>query len=343
MLKRFLPVLCSFVPALLTSTAYSHHSFAPHFDVAKPVSITGTVTVFEKRNPHAYLHIEAPDANGRTREYVCESHGVTQLTRNGITPEMLAPGTVLTLKGSQHRRDPYACFFNSIQLADGRVLDVNGPRASPDARPQFAPRTSLYGTWLLQPIANRSTSGPQEMMNYLTAEGAAAVRAYQPFVDDPAYRCDPVAVRRAWFAPGTPMAIRQAGEDIIVQHEWMDIQRTIHMGVKEVPATVPPSSLGYSMGHFEGETLVIETLNYAQGVLNQYVEMDGFPTRGLLHSDALRTLERIRFNPDTQRVEMSIEHVDPKFFTRDFPLAEARYGPTNLEIQTFGCIPEILK
>ena len=67
--------------------ALAHHSFAPHFDASKPVSISGTVTEFEARNPHSYLHIAAVDENGRTREYVCESHGVTQLTRNGITPQ----------------------------------------------------------------------------------------------------------------------------------------------------------------------------------------------------------------------------------------------------------------
>ena len=62
--------------------AFAHHSFAPHFDSSKPVSISGTVTEYEGRNPHSYLHIAAVDENGRTREYVCESHGVTQLTHS---------------------------------------------------------------------------------------------------------------------------------------------------------------------------------------------------------------------------------------------------------------------
>ena len=69
--------------------AQAHHSFAPHFDASKPVSISGTVTEFEARNPHSYLHIAAVDENGRTRKYVCESHGVTQLSRNGLTPALL--------------------------------------------------------------------------------------------------------------------------------------------------------------------------------------------------------------------------------------------------------------
>src|SRR5262245_25293472 len=49
----------------------AHHSFAPHFDSSKPVNISGTIKSYEARNPHSYLHIDAVDENGRTREYVC--------------------------------------------------------------------------------------------------------------------------------------------------------------------------------------------------------------------------------------------------------------------------------
>ena len=72
---------------LVVPHAFAHHSFAPHFDSSKPANISGTITEFEARNPHSYLHIAATDENGRTREYVCESHGVTQLSRNGIRPD----------------------------------------------------------------------------------------------------------------------------------------------------------------------------------------------------------------------------------------------------------------
>src|SRR5688572_30338 len=89
----------------------AHHSFAPHFDRDKPVSISGTITEYERRNPHSYLHISATDENGRTREYVCESHGVTQLTRNGVTPELLKRGTRVRVRGSLSRHSPYMCFF----------------------------------------------------------------------------------------------------------------------------------------------------------------------------------------------------------------------------------------
>ena len=81
------------VPLLATPPALAHHSFAPHFDVDKPVDISGTVIEYEARNPHSYLHIAAVDENGKTQEYVCESHGVTVLARVGLTKEVLKAGT----------------------------------------------------------------------------------------------------------------------------------------------------------------------------------------------------------------------------------------------------------
>jgi len=41
------------------------------------------------------------------------------------------------------------------------------------------------------------------MMQLLTPAGEKAVAAYDPFKDDPTFRCDPVAIRRVWGAPGT--------------------------------------------------------------------------------------------------------------------------------------------
>jgi len=343
-MKLQLAVLVSGAAGVLfAGLVQAHHSFAPHFDASKPVSITGVVSEFEQRNPHAYLHVRAENADGRMIEWRCESHGVTQLTRNGLTPEMLAPGTELRITGSQHRRAEDECFFDMVYFSDGREVSVNGPRATQAAAaPQVAQRDSMFGTWMLAP-ANRPTSGPQFMMDFLTEAGRAAVAVYDPFTMDPAYRCEPVAIRRGWFAPGTPMAIRQQGDDIIIQHEWMDIERVVHMNQDSVPVGTPEAILGYSRGRWEGEMLVVETDHFSPGVLNQFVEVPGEPMRGLLHSNALRTVERIRFDAASNRIKLEIDHYDPLFFSRDFPLTEAEFMASDLEIKPFGCIPEQLK
>jgi hypothetical protein len=323
------------------AAALAHHSFAPHFDSSKPVSISGTVTEYEARNPHSYVHIAAADENGKTQEYVCESHGVTQLTRNGITPEMLKTGTQLRVQGSLSRHSPYMCFFDSVEFADGNAFSVNGAPGS--ARPAVAARAArrdIFGTWLLAPIANRSTSGPQPMMQYLTEAGQKAVAAYDPFKDDPVFRCDPVAIRRVWGAPGTPLEIVRDGNDIVLHHEWMDVRRVVHMNRKEHPKDGPRSSLGHSIGRMEGDTLVIETANYSEGVLNQYVETPGQPTKGLLHSAALTSVERLHLDAARQRLVVEIDLVDPEFFTQPFNRSTAEYAPTDLAIVPFNCSPE---
>jgi hypothetical protein len=319
--------------------AFAHHSFAPHFDASKPASISGTVTEYEARNPHSYLHIAAVDENGRTREYVCETHGVTQLTRNGITPQTLKVGTKLKVTGSMSRHSPYMCFFNSVELADGRTLSVNGPRVAAPPGTQ-AQRKEIFGTWLLAPVANRSTSGPQPMIQFLTPAGEKAVAAYDPFRDDPTFRCDPVAIRRAWGAPGTPLELVRDGGNIVLHHEWMDARRIIHMNMKTHPKDGPRSSLGHSIGRLEGETLVIETANYSAGVLNQYVEQPGQPTKGLLHSAALTSVERLHVDAARQRLVVEIDLLDPEFFKQPFPRSTTEYAPSNLKIEPFNCSPE---
>jgi hypothetical protein len=324
----------------LATVAAAHHSFAPHFDSKKPVSIAGKVTEFEARNPHSYLHIQAIDENGRSQEYICESHGFTQLARNGITRAMLKPGTEVRIEGSQSRNDVHRCFFTDVYFPDGRKLNVNGSSAAQAAPPGKVARRDIFGTWLLAPMPGRSTSGQQPMIDSMTSAGQAAVARYNPFKDDPAFRCDPVAVRRVWGAPGTPLSITRERDRVILRHEWMDVQRIVHLNQREHPRGGPRTSLGHSIGHFEGDTLVIETGNYSAGVLNQYVEEAGKPTRGLLHSAALTTVERVHLDAARQRLVVEITQKDPEFFTRGFESTTFEYGPSDLKLEPFNCTPE---
>jgi hypothetical protein len=339
--------------SVIASVAEGHHSFAPHFDSTKSVDLMGVIVDYEQRNPHAYLILDVTDADGRETRWRCESHGYTQLSRNGITPEKLKKGTELRVSGSQHRRSANECFFDRLYFTDGSELSVNGDQIASIGK-KVDQRDSIFGVWLLKP-ANRATSGPQFMMDYLTEEGRAAVNLYDPFTMDPTYRCEPVALRRVWFAPGTPMSVERLGDNVVIRHEWMDVERIIHMSDSSIVEfstenvdssagiKIPNSILGYSRGYWEGDTLVIKTDHYRKGVLNQFVVVEGEPMRGLLHSDALTTEERITFNPEGNSLSMTIAHFDSNFFTRDFPLSEAEYAASDMEIKPFGCKPEQLR
>ena len=334
-------VLSALLIELIAPRAFAHHSFAPHFDSSKPVSISGTLTKFEAQNPHSYVHINAVDENGKTHEYVCESHGVTQLTRNGITPQLLKAGSKITVTGSLSRHSQYMCFFDTVAIGDGTKLSVNGPTGpSRPAEPSLPARKEIFGTWLLAPIPNRSTSGPQPMITFLTPAGQKATASYDPFKDDPVFRCDPVAVRRVWGAPGTPREIVRDGNDVVLHHEWMDVRRVIHMNMKAHPKDGKRGSLGHSIGHWDGDTLVIDTANYSAGVLNQYVEQPGQPTKGLLHSAALTSVERLRLDPARQRLVVEVDLADPEYFTRPFDRTTYEYAASALKIEPFNCSRE---
>jgi hypothetical protein len=67
----------------------------------------------------------------------------------------------------------------------------------------------------------------------------------------------------------------------------MDVKRVIHMNMKTHPKDAKRTSLGHSIGRWDGDTLVIESANFPAGVLNRYVEQAGQPTKGLPHSTAL--------------------------------------------------------
>jgi hypothetical protein len=323
------------------SDAAAHHSFAPHFDRSRNLDISGTVKEYEARNPHSYLHINAVDENGRTREYICESHGITQLSRIGITPQLLKAGTKVRISGPVSRHSPYMCFFEIIELADGRILNVNGPGGAQQTpiQAKLPPRKDIFGTWLLGPAPRRNGGSPQPKMQ-LTPAGEKAVAAYDPFKDDPTFRCDPVAVARVWQAPSTPLEIVRNGADVVLHHEWMDVRRVIHMNMKAHPKDGARSSLGHSIGYWEGDTLVIETGNYSTGVLEQYVERQGLPTTGLLHSAALTTIERLHLDNERQRLVVEVDITDPEFFKQPPARQTMEYSPSNLKIEPFKCSAE---
>lgn len=321
---------------LVTGSGYAHHSVAPYYYTDRTVSISGTITEFEARNPHAYLHIRAVDANGRSEDYVCESNGISTLQRNGVTADMFRVGEQVRVDGLPARRNPYGCFFRTVHLADGRTVQMSGRERKPKAeRPH---RSSIYGTWFIIP-AGRSSSGPWEMIHYLTPAGERAVAHYDPFKDDPTLHCRPVGIRRLWSAPTEPLNIRRKGDEILIHYEWMDAVRTVHLGQDKMPTSVARSTLGYSIGHFEGATLIVETGRFAPGVLRQYVEEKGKPTRGLLHSDQLKVVEHIRFDPKTQTLKVQLDRSDPKFFTREFLPISIAYAPSDTKIARFNCKP----
>lgn len=329
--------------------AAAHHSFAPHFDPDSSVTITGKIIEFEQRNPHAYLHIEADNGSGEVHEYLCESSGITQLRRIGIKPEQLKPGSMVTVTGQQHRRDPYKCFFRTIQIDDGPVMKISGAGAELEAADALtgklaaAEQSGIFGNWLLIARGPGAGNGEsyEEMINHMTAAGQRAESGYNALQDDPVYRCHSIGLRRVWFAPDTPTEITLHDDRIVIRHEWMDVERIVYLADSDHPGDGSRQLFGHAVGRLENGELTIETGNYPAGIISQYIGVGNKPPfRGLLHSDDLTTTEILRYDEQSQSLEVTMLFKDPGFYTRDFPVVTTRYEKTDLQIRPFGCVPE---
>ena len=89
--------------ALLAGAAYGHHSFTATYDESKTVEIKGELVQFMFRNPHAWVHVMAPDDNGVMQRWGVEWGGAGALTGQGVTRESLKAGDVVVITGNPGR------------------------------------------------------------------------------------------------------------------------------------------------------------------------------------------------------------------------------------------------
>ena len=85
------------IAALVAASASAHHSFGATYEVSKQIKLEGKIVQFVYRNPHSFVHIEAPDAEGATQRWAVEWGGTAQLTTAGVTRESLKVGDKVTI------------------------------------------------------------------------------------------------------------------------------------------------------------------------------------------------------------------------------------------------------
>lgn len=83
--------------------AYAHHSFAATYDESTTMEIEGRLVQFMFRNPHSFVHVEAPDESGEMHRWAVEWGGAGQLGSQGVTSATLAPGDVVKIVGNPSR------------------------------------------------------------------------------------------------------------------------------------------------------------------------------------------------------------------------------------------------
>jgi hypothetical protein len=125
----------------------------------------------------------------------------------------------------------------------------------------------------------------------------------------------------------TPMDFVDRGESILLRIEEFDTVRTIHMNGDEDPAAQPKTPLGYSVGHWEGETLVVET-----GSLGAEYLRPGVPL-----GPSASFLERFTPSEDGNRLHYTILITDPYSLTE--PAEQKRsWIAVDEQVMPFNCM-----
>ena len=109
-----------FALALATAAA-AHHSFAM-FDQSQQVTLKGTVSEFQWTNPHAWIHLDVPNANGVKDTWQVELNSPNNLKRQGWKSTSVKPGDQVTLVLNPLKDGSKGGLFVSITLPDGSVL-----------------------------------------------------------------------------------------------------------------------------------------------------------------------------------------------------------------------------
>jgi hypothetical protein len=88
---------------LFTAAIDAHQSFAATYLEDQTQKIEGKVVQFLFRNPHSFLHVEAPDDKGTMQVWNIEWGGGGVLSRQGVARDTLKPGDRVIVTGQPGR------------------------------------------------------------------------------------------------------------------------------------------------------------------------------------------------------------------------------------------------
>ena len=328
-----------------STTVLAHHGFG-RFDRSQEMEFTGTITDIDFVNPHAYLHFDADQADGNTIAMRCEMRAATLLRRSGWSAEMFTIGAEATVYGFGHRDDPASCYLEDITIGDAPGFNRNdqfdhSSSADPSDRPTrlSSGELNISGDWAQEqyviavpPDGARGGLVPKSMIEAiesgeltmadvppsgwgprpvtLTARGQAEADAFEMWSteDNPRLRCEPTSILFDWLFDGAVNRITQQADRIVVNYGLYSFERVIHMNMDEHPADVEPSYSGHSIGRWEGDVLVVDTIGFEPGVIAP-------PVR---HSDQLHVVERYSLDTGTMQLRRDYVAEDPVYFADQY-------------------------
>ena len=238
---------------------------------------------------------------------------------------------------------------------DGKIDMAAPPPRTPDGKPDFTGLwepargkgdrrggPSMNGTYPLPypipsapgdpPVAQffNIGAGFKEKLPPLTAWGAEvrAQRKANNNKDNPDAACLPLGLTQLLMHP-QPRKIIQTPRDIVVLYEANGNIRQIHTDGRSLPSSdAQPWWYGYSVGHWEGDTLVVETTGFRDDV---WLDVEGSP----LTSSGKMTERWRRPKFGLMQIDVTIE--DPRAYTKPFTVRVNHQLMPDTDLMEFVC------
>lgn len=313
---RAMAITLGLVALPIVSSA--HHSLA-EFDRSMLREVEGEVLRVMWRNPHIRFSLRGENEDGE--EEIWDLHGfdVNSLDRRNIPHDLVQVGDVIRVSGSLSTRREHHLYVSNLLAASGAEILIS-PTANPmwseaviglpgsaaDTSVAVAEGRTIFRVW------SRAAGVADTRQFPFTTAAVAARSAWDP-EDNFAIRCEPEGMPRIMTNPH-PFEFVDQGTTIALRSELYDLTRTIHLTEGAVSEDQPATPLGYSVGRWEGNTLVVSTT---------HVNWPYFDNMGTPQSEAVEYVERFTPSEDQSRLDYRLTIADPATFTE--PAIYERY------------------
>jgi len=288
----------------VTPLAEAHHS-AAMFDTTQNVTVEGVVTKFDWRNPHVYMALRVAAADGSTREQPIEAGASSVLLPLGLTPDSVKVGDRVTIRGNPSKRAGGIVLGRELVTADGAVLPLNIGSAASRKPPENVTAMSIAGTWFPPRQGFAGYRGGLDASS-LTEPARAAVAGFDSRQTAHA-DCIPVTAPTLMIYPVT--SVVEVASDMVKFHvDWMASERVVYLDGRGHPENGEPTLHGHSIGHWEGQTLVVDTTQFIPH--KEGTAMGGVPSGPKKH-----LVERFTLNADGKHLDYAIVLEDPDYLT----------------------------
>jgi len=318
------PILAA--TALLCVPAHAHHSQSL-FDTSQEILIEGTVARFDWTNPHMYLVVATKGPDGKPVQIEGEGVAITQALVDGLDRDALKPGTPVVMRANPNRGG----WGKQVRVLDVTTQDGEiHPFYEANRRTRtLTPAESLAGHWAPARAALGAAFGAMARWP-VTPEGRTVQAQLKA---DGLCFVEPTP----FLAVLDELRTIEIGKNEVVMrfdNSGDRVERTIHMGAKH-PADVKPSVQGHSIGRWEGDTLVIDTLAFEPNP-------SGISTN-VPSSAGKHTVERLTLTEDHTRLRYETTVEDPVYLTGPATLTQQWDHRPDLEFsQDVGkCDPNV--